>query len=240
MSSVPRRITSTPFVQIPLWVLDEIGSDCATLRVYVTILRRNVTDRRAPRNLKWLIDESTLSRSTVYDALARLRDHAIVVETDDEWWLPTDPPPSDQAESSSDRADNLSETSDDPSDLTDDASLTRDPENPGDTSDASDVVRLANLLADLIEQNGSRRPTVTKSWTTEIDRMIRLDERSPEMIEKAIRWCQQDPFWRANIMSPLKLRKQFDRIRLQSIEQKRGAAPRSNGMLDLVRQERGA
>jgi type IV secretory pathway VirB3-like protein len=75
---------------------------------------------------------------------------------------------------------------------------------------------LANLLADLIESNGSRRPTVTPTWHTTIDRMIRLDGRTPQQIEAAIRWCQNDDFWRANVMSPDKLRKQYDRLRLQA------------------------
>lgn len=122
--------------------------------------------------------------------------------------------------------------------------LTETQGKPKGTSDVSDAERLANLLADLIEKNGSRRPHVTARWITEIDRMIRIDERSPEMIEKAIRWCQQDPFWLSNIMSPLKLRQQFDRIRLQSIERKRTRQTNSpaamGGMLDLVKQERGA
>lgn len=76
--------------------------------------------------------------------------------------------------------------------------------------------RLANLLADLIEQNGSRRPNVTNKWVSTIDRMIRIDGRTEQQIEGAIRWCQDDDFWRANIMSPDKLRKQYDRLRLQA------------------------
>lgn len=76
--------------------------------------------------------------------------------------------------------------------------------------------RLANLLADLIEANGSKRPTVTKAWVTTIDRMIRLDDRTVEQVEKAIRWAQGDEFWRANILSPDALRRQFDRMRLQA------------------------
>lgn len=97
-------------------------------------------------------------------------------------------------------------------------------ENPGSFPGTSDVVsdaeRLANLLADLIEANGSKRPNVTKTWIDEIDRMIRLDERPVDLIEKCIRWCQHDPFWRANVMSPSKLRKQYDRLRLASIAEK--------------------
>jgi hypothetical protein len=71
-----------------------------------------------------------------------------------------------------------------------------------------------NLLADLIEANGSKRPTVSDSWLSDMERLHRIDERSWEQITKAIEWCQADDFWRGNIMSPGKLRKQYDQLRL--------------------------
>lgn len=117
-------------------------------------------------------------------------------------------------------------------------------ENPGSfpgTSDVSDAERLCDLLADLIEANGSKRPNVTQTWITEIDRMIRLDERPPDLIEKAIRWSQGHPFWASNIMSPQKLRKQFDTLRLQSINEKRRSTSTQpaamGGLLELAREE---
>lgn len=71
-----------------------------------------------------------------------------------------------------------------------------------------------NLLADLIEANGSKRPTVTDKWLSDMDKLNRIDERSWEQITRAIEWCQADEFWRGNIMSPAKLRKQYDQLRL--------------------------
>ena len=71
-----------------------------------------------------------------------------------------------------------------------------------------------NLLADLIQANGSRRPTVNDKWLSDMERLHRIDERSWEQITKAIEWCQADDFWRGNIMSPGKLRKQYDQLRL--------------------------
>lgn len=79
-----------------------------------------------------------------------------------------------------------------------------------------DVDRLCTLLADLIEANGSKRPTVTNTWRVECDRLIRLDGKTPAKIEACIRWCQQDPFWRANILSMPTLRKQYERLRLNA------------------------
>lgn len=76
--------------------------------------------------------------------------------------------------------------------------------------------RLCHLLADLIEANGSKRPKVTRTWLRDMDRLMRLDGRTPEQVESAIRWCQQDEFWRSNVMSPSKLRTRYDQMRLQA------------------------
>jgi len=70
------------------------------------------------------------------------------------------------------------------------------------------------LLADLIEANGSKRPVVSDKWLSDMDKLNRIDGRAWENITKAIQWCQDDSFWRANIMSPSKLRKQYDQLRL--------------------------
>ena len=80
----------------------------------------------------------------------------------------------------------------------------------------SDEWRLAELLLDRIVEGKPdfRRPELGP-WAGEIDRMIRLDGRSPERIEAVIRWCARDPFWSKNILSAAKLRKHFDRLELQ-------------------------
>jgi hypothetical protein len=77
-----------------------------------------------------------------------------------------------------------------------------------------EIHQACKLLADLIESNGSRRPQVTDKWLSDMERLHRIDERSWEQITKAIQWCQADDFWRGNIMSPGKLRKQYDQLRL--------------------------
>jgi hypothetical protein len=91
---------------------------------------------------------------------------------------------------------------------------------PGDAP-PSEPERLASLLADLIARDGSKRPTVTAAWVQDIDRMIRIDKREPEKIERAIRWCQDDTFWYSNILSPRKLREQYDRLRKEARQKDR-------------------
>lgn len=87
-----------------------------------------------------------------------------------------------------------------------------------------EVYQACNLFADLIEANGSKRPTVSDKWLTDMERLHRIDGRSWEQINAAIRWVQNDSFWRANVMSPDKLRKQYDALRLRAQGQQKQSA----------------
>ena len=48
--------------------------------------------------------------------------------------------------------------------------------------------------------------------------MLRIDKRKTERIEQVINWCQQDEFWKNNILSSEKLRIQFDKLELEMDE----------------------
>jgi hypothetical protein len=87
----------------------------------------------------------------------------------------------------------------------------------------SEPYRLASLLHDLIKENDpkSKEPNIQR-WALEIDRLIRLDGREPEEIETVLRWSQADPFWKTNILSATKLRKQFQQLKLKMGGKKHG------------------
>ena len=80
---------------------------------------------------------------------------------------------------------------------------------------------LANYLADKIEGNGSKRPTVSHDWILTMCRLIDIDQRTPDQVRGAIDWCQADDFWSSNILSPMALRKQYERLRLQATQKQR-------------------
>ena len=63
-------------------------------------------------------------------------------------------------------------------------------------------------------------------WVADMDRLMRLDGRTPEQVENAIRWCQGNEFWKSNIHSPSKLRTKFDQLRLQAQREMTRAQPR--------------
>ena len=87
------------------------------------------------------------------------------------------------------------------------------------TSDSDEYRLAALLIGKIIENNPTHKftslsekdlETQTHKYSAEVDRMIRLDSRTPGQIEFLIDWCQQDDFWQGNILSMKKLRQKFD------------------------------
>lgn len=110
-----------------------------------------------------------------------------------------------------------------PTGQSDQVSLREPSEEPSDKPSSSDVApqrqdaeRLCQLLADLIEANGAKRPRITQPWRDAARRLLDIDGKSEQQVEAAIRWCQADEFWRANVLSMPKLREQYERLRLQA------------------------
>ena len=79
-----------------------------------------------------------------------------------------------------------------------------------------DVDGLCSLLADLIEGNGSKKPTITKAWRDSARLMLDRDGRDATQAEWLIRWSQKDEFWRTNILSMPKFREKYDQLRIKS------------------------
>ncbi|WP_220183061.1 hypothetical protein [Sphaerisporangium album] len=88
-----------------------------------------------------------------------------------------------------------------------------------------DVERICEHLADRIEQNDSKRPTISKRWRDAVRLMIDADGRTEEQVHKAIDWCQDSEFWRSNVLSMHKLREKYDTLRLQAQRDGTKAAP---------------
>lgn len=98
--------------------------------------------------------------------------------------------------------------------------------------------RLSNLLADSVHRRTGRRPTVTKAWITTMERMLRIDHRSPQDVEGCIGWVENHDFWATNILSPDKLRKHFDRLKLQAASERKRTEPRGfAGIRDFLSEQ---
>lgn len=83
-----------------------------------------------------------------------------------------------------------------------------------ETPPRPDVERLCEHLADRIEANGSKRPSIGKRWKDDARLMLDKDGLTEEQVHEAIDYCQQHHFWHRNILSMEKLRKHIDRLRL--------------------------
>ena len=70
-------------------------------------------------------------------------------------------------------------------------------------------------------------PEGLRRWAYDIDLMMRVDCRSPDEIRELIDWSHRDPFWKANILSPGKLREKWDTLvaHKQRAEEKNKASP---------------
>ena len=59
---------------------------------------------------------------------------------------------------------------------------------------------------------GANKKDCVERWAIDIDKMIRLDNRSVQAIRNAILWALNDDFWQRNIWSGANLRKHYDKL----------------------------
>ena len=78
-------------------------------------------------------------------------------------------------------------------------------------------MKLAMYLFAKIKENNPEHRQLTdaqkQTWADHIRLMIERDNRTAEQIKNMIDWCQNDEFWKQNILSTAKLRKQYDTMR---------------------------
>ena len=99
--------------------------------------------------------------------------------------------------------------------------------------------QLSKLLLDLMIKNSPtcRKPNNLQGWAKQIGLMINRDKRDPEQIRQVIGWCQEDEFWKTNILSTSKLRDKYDQLILKmglTEEQPTEDSPITRQLLDSV------
>jgi hypothetical protein len=112
----------------------------------------------------------------------------------------------------------------------------------GAVDDRVEARRLCELLGQsAAERTGNDayvRRSRSEGWIAAMDRLIRIDGRSPEAIERAIAWIHDHPFWRSNVLSAPKLREKFDTLLLQAEREKsQSTGRRSSGTIAGIRRE---
>ncbi|PEQ01530.1 hypothetical protein CN587_25230 [Bacillus wiedmannii] len=85
----------------------------------------------------------------------------------------------------------------------------------------------AKLLFELMLQNNpsAKEPNFDK-WADDFRLIRERDNRTDEAIKYLINWTQKDDFWSTNILSPAKLRKQFDALVVKIKKEKAKAQPK--------------
>lgn len=212
---------------VPHWLLGKVKPSAVVTYLALTTWAGN-NDGHAFPGLRGVAERADLSEPTVRQAIKELEAvGAVRVEaryrpdgsqTSNNYWLSTggearnpDDPPQDSGGAT-------------PPKETEGLRTRPKKELQPSLRSGSDAESLATLLAMRIHYNGSKKPTVTQQWITDIDRMHRIDGRTWDEIRGAIEWSQAHEFWASVILSPKKLRAKFDQMRLQAIRDKRNAA----------------
>lgn len=63
----------------------------------------------------------------------------------------------------------------------------------------------------LIQNPNFKKPNL-ESWANTLRLMLEVDKRDPIKVGEVFQWANQDDFWSSNILSPVSLRKQFDKL----------------------------
>jgi len=104
----------------------------------------------------------------------------------------------------------------------------------------TDAYRLCKVLASSLEQRGERinGKAATNAWVREMEALLRIDGRSPEDVERVLRWLDEgaDPvssWWQPNVRSPAKLREKWHTMGEQYTREVKGAR-RNRSNVDAV------
>lgn len=103
------------------------------------------------------------------------------------------------------------------------------PDPPIFEADSRELKAAAYLHGKIQNNNPAAKAPNLQRWAREFDLMFRVDGREPREVAKVIDWCQADPFWLTNILSPAKLRKQYDRLLLTMKNPRASPAKTSTG-----------
>ena len=101
----------------------------------------------------------------------------------------------------------------------DKSQATRHKTKPKFSDDSTEMKLAMYLFSKIKENNPEHRPltdTQKQSWADHIRLMMQRDNRTAEQIKNMIDWCQNDEFWKTNILSTAKLRKQYDKMKVRA------------------------
>ncbi len=205
---------------------DGFDPTSATLQLYSGLSANGIVKAREKLKALGLIDFKSRGRrkSTIYRLLDLSSDKSAFNSSDNSGDISGD--------NSSDNSVTLIKTKQDKTKLnnTSEKSQATPHEQKKNFSADSVEYRLAMYLFDKIKQNNPQHKDLTASqeqkWADHIRLMIQRDRRSPQQIKNMIDWSQADSFWKQNILSTAKLRKQYDTMAPKANSQWQAQQPR--------------
>ena len=195
-------------------------------------------------NLSQLQDQSIDGRDKLRSGIKELEDAGYVKHTHvrfengqfshHEWIIyeePIKPPESENPKTENPKTDNpLTENPQILSTKEKDKELKEIKERPANAGCSADAERLTDLfILKIKERKPDFKGIKRDKWLAEMERLLRIDKRDPDRVAHLIEWINTHNFWRTNILSIEKFRKQYDTIDLQIS---------SEGEKDLIRQNR--
>jgi hypothetical protein len=87
---------------------------------------------------------------------------------------------------------------------------------------------LTALLCNWNVKNGYKPFTLGPKQWADMDKLLRINQYTPDEVRAVIEWCQKDAFWNGNIRSTMKLRQKFDTL-LGRMRQEGIGVPASSG-----------
>ena len=104
-----------------------------------------------------------------------------------------------------------------------------------------DAAKLCDYLAQAIaESGGCKPPNVTRAWVTEMEKLVRIDEHTPDEVRRAIDWTHRaDPssngaWWQDKVLSPQALRRHYPKLQRQA--RREHATTNGHGRVDRLEQ----
>lgn len=99
------------------------------------------------------------------------------------------------------------------------------------------IVELTNHLIYWITRNNPKAkiPTNLNKWNDEMERIERLDKYDYMQIRSVIDWCQEDHFWKGNILSVPKLREKMGTLIMQ-MQRPKGAVNKATAGFSKLQQ----
>ena len=100
---------------------------------------------------------------------------------------------------------------------------------------------LSEYLADAIVESGgpdANRPKVTASWVEHMEKLVRIDGRTPDQVRAAVDWVHRSPpdtqgaWWADKVLSPSNLRRHYEKLRRQARRETNGGRGRARGTSD--------